>query len=198
MKKYLFILGLIHLVGCGEQPQSTVYRSVDYTSNSEQTLMIIGSEGSATASSCGSDFTNNVANMGTLDCSIDIVNLQPCALGNLRDWIGFAPNTNAGFTRAQTFTFTNLVPNQLYSLKISILVTASAGIGKAMISGGEIASGGTFDFSIFKDLSCSPIQTTAWKITFKSASTTATLRISNDATSGSSYFYPDYYVISKN
>ncbi|MBN8555630.1 MAG: hypothetical protein J0L93_09310 [Deltaproteobacteria bacterium] len=203
MKKYLFILGLASLTGCGEQPQQT-YRTVDYKSNSEEALMIIGEEGSAKDAACTSDFTNNLVNFGTVDCAIDIVNLKACPVSSLRDWIGYSANQgNPGFTRAQTFTFTNLVPDQVYSLKVYTLYSYFGGTGKASITNGEITAGGTYDFTPLNtpditNIKCSPFQNDPWKISFKSSSSTATVRIGNDAMTGTTFFYPDYYVITKN
>ncbi|MBN8555631.1 MAG: hypothetical protein J0L93_09315 [Deltaproteobacteria bacterium] len=206
----LFVsVSMIALSGCGggpevqvpakEQPPTTTNYEVTYAD--PVTLLTLGD---ATPGGCSpskveaTDLNVNDYNKGLFTCSLDLDDLHPCKTDNLRAWIGHSTNggNTGGFPREQAFAFTNLVPEQIYSLKVYFSGNNGAHTTKAFITEqAQIISGSsyTFDKSSWTCMAASD----AWEIKFKSSKNSATIKLSNDLTAGGYYFYPDFYAITK-
>lgn len=170
---------------------------------SKFTTLTIGTQ--VTSCDANANFTRNfnetasMYNTGLAVCPIDLDKTYGCSVSNLRGWLGHSVGGAiiTGFSREQQFAFTNLVPNQKYSLKVFIVGSRGVFKARAYVSDGEISSGSTYDIALSPNVwGCSPVGE-FWEIQFSSKGTSAVIKLTNDKTSDIAYFYPSHYVISK-
>ena len=207
-------LSLMALGGCGGGPGAQVPatdKQVTTTNEDENTPPTVSSNpvtlltlGSTDIGVCGSsgvsktDLNVSLYNIGLFTCKLNLNDLKACPLTDLRAWIGHSGNglNTVGFPREQAFAFTNLTPDQVYSLKVYILGNIGTHTTKAYITEqAQIISGSSYTFNQVPWTCLTPSD--AWEIKFKSSGTSATVKLSNDLTAGSFYFYPDLYVLTK-